>query len=409
MITVAVTGGIGSGKSTVSTVLREHGAVVVDSDQLAREVVAPGSPGLAAIADAFGPAVLTAEGALDRAALAAVVFADPAARRQLEQITHPRVRGRFEQIRAAAPAEAIVVNDIPLLTTLAQAASFHLVIGVRADVEVRVERLVGRGLAESDARARIAAQLSDEQRAPLCDVVLANHGPRSELADAVAALWTNRLVPFEGNVRAGRRAGRGAPRLVPPRASWADDARRLAARISVAAGGARVDHIGSTAIPGMPAKDILDLQLTVDSLDRADDLAPTLTAAGFPAVPGIRADTPHLVGADPDGADPAGWVKRYHANADPGQSLNLHVRVRDWPNWRCALLLRDWLTADAAAAAEYRALKEGLAQRFAGDPDADRYAQAKEPWLAQAYGRAEQWAATTGWRPTQPGTVGPSA
>lgn len=409
MITVAVTGGIGSGKSTVSTVLREHGAVVVDSDQLAREVVAPGSPGLAAIADAFGPAVLTAEGALDRAALAAVVFADPAARRQLEQITHPRVRGRFEQIRAAAPAEAIVVNDIPLLTTLAQAASFHLVIGVRADVEVRVERLIGRGLAESDARARIAAQLSDEQRAPLCDVVLANHGPRSELADAVAALWTNRLVPFEGNVRAGRRAGRGAPRLVPPRASWADDARRLAARISVAAGGARVDHIGSTAIPGMPAKDILDLQLTVDSLDRADDLAPTLTAAGFPAVPGIRADTPHLVGADPDGADPAGWVKRYHANADPGQSLNLHVRVRDWPNWRCALLLRDWLTADAAAAAEYRALKEGLAQRFAGDPDADRYAQAKEPWLAQAYGRAEQWAATTGWRPTQPGTVGPSA
>lgn len=409
MITVAVTGGIGSGKSTVSTVLREHGAVVVDSDQLAREVVAPGSPGLAAIADAFGPAVLTAEGALDRAALAAVVFADPAARRQLEQITHPRVRGRFEQIRAAAPAEAIVVNDIPLLTTLAQAASFHLVIGVRADVEVRVERLVGRGLAESDARARIAAQLSDEQRAPLCDVVLANHGPRSELADAVAALWTNRLVPFEGNVRAGRRAGRGAPRLVPPRASWADDARRLAARISVAAGGARVDHIGSTAIPGMPAKDILDLQLTVDSLDRADDLAPTLTAAGFPAVPGIRADTPHLGGADPDGADPAGWVKRYHANADPGQSLNLHVRVRDWPNWRCALLLRDWLTADAAAAAEYRALKEGLAQRFAGDPDADRYAQAKEPWLAQAFGRAEQWAATTGWRPTQPGTVGPSA
>ncbi|HOZ59491.1 MAG TPA: dephospho-CoA kinase, partial [Nakamurella multipartita] len=364
MITVAVTGGIGSGKSTVSTVLRDHGAVVVDSDHLAREVVAPGSPGLAAIAQAFGPAILTADGALDRAALAAVVFADPAARRQLELITHPRVRGRFEQIRAAAPAEAVVVNDIPLLTTLAQAASFHLVIGVRAEAEIRVERLIGRGLTEVDARARIAAQLSDEQRAPLCDVMLANHGPRTELAGAVDGLWTQRLIPFESNVRAGRRAERGAPRLVAPRASWADDARRLAARISAAAGGARVDHIGSTAIPGLPAKDVLDLQLTVDSLDQADALAPALAAAGFPTVPGIRADTPH-----PESTDPAGWVKQYHANADPGQSLNLHVRVRDWPNWRCALLLRDWLIADPAAIAEYRALKEGLAQRFAGDPD----------------------------------------
>ena len=404
MITVAVTGGIGSGKSTVSTVLREHGAVVVDSDQLAREVVAPGSPGLAAIAQAFGPAMLTADGALDRAALAAVVFADPAARRQLEQITHPRVRGRFEQIRAAAPAEAIVVNDIPLLTTLAQAASFHLVIGVRAEAEIRVERLIGRGLTEVDARARIAAQLSDEQRAPLCDVMLANHGPRTELAGAVDGLWAQRLIPFEGNVRAGRRAERGAPRLVAPRASWADDARRLATRISAAAGGARVDHIGSTAIPGLPAKDVLDLQLTVDSLDQADALAPALAAAGFPTVPGIRADTPH-----PESADPAGWVKRYHANADPGQSLNLHVRVRDWPNWRCALLLRDWLIADPAAIAEYRALKQGLARRFAGDPDADRYAQEKEPWLAQAYCRAQQWATSTAWRPAETGTVGPSA
>src|SRR6478609_12159270 len=119
MITVAVTGGIGSGKSTVSAVLRERGAVVADSDQLAREVVAPGSPGLRAIAAAFGPSMLTAEGVLDRAALAAVVFADPAARKRLEEITHPLVRGRFEEIRRGAGEDAIVVNDIPLLTTLA--------------------------------------------------------------------------------------------------------------------------------------------------------------------------------------------------------------------------------------------------------------------------------------------------
>src|SRR6478735_7487704 len=173
MIVLAVTGGIGSGKSTVSSALRDHGAVVADSDRLAREVVAPGSPGLAALEAAFGPPMLTGDGALDRAA---VVFADPAARRRLEQITHPLVRGRFEQIRRAAPDDAIVVNDIPLLTTLDVAATFHLVIGVRADAEVRVARLVGRGLTEADARARIAAQLTDEQRSPLCDVMLDNDG-----------------------------------------------------------------------------------------------------------------------------------------------------------------------------------------------------------------------------------------
>src|SRR4051794_31421440 len=127
MITVAVTGGIGSGKSTATAALRARGAVVVDSDVLAREVVAPGTPGLAAIAEAFGPGVITAEGALDRAALASVVFADPAARAVLEGITHPLVRAGFTEIRSRAPADAVVVNDIPLLTTMAAAAGFHLV------------------------------------------------------------------------------------------------------------------------------------------------------------------------------------------------------------------------------------------------------------------------------------------
>jgi dephospho-CoA kinase len=409
MIVIAVTGGIGSGKSTVSSVLGERGAVVADSDQLAREVVAPGTVGLAAIEAAFGPSVLTADGALDRAALAAVVFADPAARRRLEQITHPLVRGRFDQIRRAAPPDAIVVNDIPLLTTLGVAASFHLVIGVRADAEVRVARLIDRGLTEADARARIGAQLTDEQRAPLCDVVLANDGDRPTLAAAVDALWTDRLVPFDRNVRAGVRAPRGGPLLVPPRPGWPADARRLAARVSTAVGGARVDHIGSTAIPGMPAKDVIDLQLTVDSWAQADEWAAALAAAGFPRPAGDWWDTPH-----PADDDPARWRKRLHANADPGRSLNLHVRMRDWPNWRYALLLRDWVTADRAAFEEYRMVKEGAAGRFAGDPDASRYAEAKEPWLAAAYPRATAWAAATGWRPAAAGiedrgTVGGSA
>jgi dephospho-CoA kinase len=404
MIVLAVTGGIGSGKSTVSSALRDHGAVVADSDRLAREVVAPGSPGLAAIEAAFGPSMLTGDGALDRAALAAVVFADPAARRRLEQITHPLVRGRFEQIRRAAPDDAIVVNDIPLLTTLDVAATFHLVIGVRADAEVRVARLVGRGLTEADARARIAAQLTDEQRSPLCDVMLDNDGGPDDLADAVGTLWTGRLVPFERNVRAGRRAERGPAVQVDDRPAWRADALRLATRVSAACGGRRVDHIGSTAIPGMPAKDVLDLQLTVDSLEQADGWTSALTAAGFPRPAGEWWDTPH-----PADDDPARWRKRFHANADPGRGVNLHVRAGDRPNWRWSLLFRDWLIADRVAFAEYRDLKVAVARRYADDPTSLRYAEAKEPWFGFAHARAERWAAETGWRPAETGTVGGSA
>ncbi len=299
MITVAVTGGIGSGKSTVSSALRDRGAVVVDSDQLAREVVAPGTPGLAAIADAFGAGMITADGALDRPALASVVFADPAARAVLEGITHPLVRAGFAEIQREAPADAVVVNDIPLLTTLPAAAAFHLVIGVRADAELRVQRLVGRGLSAADARARMAAQLSDDERRPLCDVVLVNHGGPDDLTAEVGELWATRLLPFEQNTRLGRRAPRGGPELVEPQPHWADDGRRLAARVSHAAHGARVDHIGSTAIPGMAAKNVIDLQLTVPDLQTADELDPILAAAGFPRQPGVEQDTPHPVGADP--------------------------------------------------------------------------------------------------------------
>lgn len=394
MITVAVTGGIGSGKSTVSGVLRDQGALVVDSDQLARQVVAAGTPGLAAIEEAFGAAMVGPDGALDRAALAAVVFADPAARRVLEGITHPRVRAAFDDVQRSAAADAVLVNDIPLLTTLPAAASFHLVVGVQADPEVRVRRLVQRGLTENDARARMAAQLSDEERAPLCDVVFSNDADRTELTAAVQALWRDRLVPFEVNTRLQRRADRGGVVVREPRPDWAATARRLAARVSRAAGGARVDHIGSTAIPGMPAKDVIDLQLTVPDLTTADAVAPALAAAGYPRVDGIESDTPH-----PADDDPNYWVKRYHSNADPGQSLNLHVRVRDHPNWRWSLLIRDWLTADPAAAADYLALKEELAQVYALDSSVDRYALGKEPWLVDAHSRAEAWAERTGWSP----------
>jgi len=396
MLTVAVTGGIGSGKSTVSTALAELGAIVVDSDVLAREVVAPSTPGLAAIAAAFGADLIGADGALDRAGLAGIVFADPAARARLEGITHPLVRARAAQIQREAPVDAVVVNDIPILTTLTVAATFHLVVGVRAGEDVRVERLVGRGLAEPDARSRIASQITDNERAELCDVLLDNNGDRALLVASVGDLWRSRIQPFADNVRAGRRVPRSGPRLVDPDPRWPVDARRLAARVSRAAGGARVDHIGSTAIAGMPAKDVIDLQLTVPDMQTADDLAPVLREAGFPVAAGFDRDNPH-----PDGADQRDWCQRLHQNADPGRSINLHLRVTDSAGWRWALLFRDWLTADPSVAADYLALKRSLAAAHAGEPTVAGYAEAKEPWMAAAYGRGMAWAGATGWRPAE--------
>src|SRR3954468_16839997 len=162
--------------------MAERGAVIVDADRIAREVVEPGTPGLAAVVAAFGEEVLGPDGALDRPALAAVVFADPQARARLDGIVHPLVRARATELAAAAPADAVVVHDIPLLVETGQAGRYDVVLVVQADPEVRVARLVARGLAEADARARIAAQATDEQRRAVADVVLDNSGTRDELA-----------------------------------------------------------------------------------------------------------------------------------------------------------------------------------------------------------------------------------
>jgi dephospho-CoA kinase len=314
----------------------------------------------------------------------------------LEGITHPLVRAGAARIQRESPTDAVVVNDIPILTTLAVAATFHLVVGVRATEGVRVTRLIGRGLAEPDARSRIASQITEDERAALCDVLLDNNGDRALLVASVGNLWRSRIQPFADNVRAGRLVKGSGPRLVDPDPRWPVDARRLAARVSRAAGGARVDHIGSTAIAGMPAKDVIDLQLTVPDLQTADDHAQALTAAGFPVNPGLDRDNPH-----PAGADQQDWCKRLHGSADPGRSLNLHLRVRESAGWRWALLFRDWLTADPSVAAEYLMLKRSLASAHAGDPTAAGYAEAKEPWMAAAYGRGMAWAVATGWRPAE--------
>jgi dephospho-CoA kinase len=183
---VGLTGGVASGKSTVAALLRELGAVVVDSDVLAREVVEPGTPGLAAVVEAFGPGVLTADGALDRPALGAVVFGDEAARRRLEAILHPLIRARAAELEAAAPEGTVVVHDIPLLVETGQADRFDAVLVVDVPVETQVERMVrDRGMSREDALARVAAQADREQRLAAATHVVDNTGTREDLRDRV--------------------------------------------------------------------------------------------------------------------------------------------------------------------------------------------------------------------------------
>lgn len=397
MLRVGLTGGIGSGKSTVAGRLAEHGAVLIDSDVLAREVVEPGTPGLAEIVTAFGAEVLARDGSLDRAALAAKVFTDQNARATLNAIVHPRVGARTAELMAAAAPDAIVVHDVPLLVENGLGPNYHLVIIVDTPIETRVRRLVReRGMSEEDVRSRIASQAGDEARRAAADVWLDNGGSRDELLAAVDALWADRLVRYEANVRLNRRATYGPPRLHDPDPTWPAQAERLAARIRRAAGetALRVDHVGSTAIPDLPAKDVIDLQLTVSTLDAADALVDPLTAAGFVFRPDIDHDQPHA--AYPD---PAQWAKRYYNSADPGRVVNLHVRAAGSAGWRFAFQFRDWLRADPAIRAEYLAVKQDLAAQHATDESTLGYADAKEPWFDGAFPRMEEWAAATNWRP----------
>jgi dephospho-CoA kinase len=187
---VGLTGGVASGKSTVSAIFAELGAVVVDADLLAREVVAPGTDGLAAIVAAFGDEALTADGALDRAAMGALVFADAEKRRVLEGIIHPRVRARAAEIEASAPADVVVVHDIPLLTETGQAASFDAVVVVDVPVETQVERMVGlRGMTREEAESRIAAQATREDRLAIATYVVENTGTLEQLRARVAEVY----------------------------------------------------------------------------------------------------------------------------------------------------------------------------------------------------------------------------
>lgn len=323
MLRIGLTGGMGAGKSTVARILTERGAVLVDSDVIAREVVAPGTEGLAALVAAFGADILAADGSLDRPALAAKAFASDEARATLNGITHPLVGRRTAELIAAAPADGIVVQDIPLLVENGLAPFMNLVIIVDAAEETRLRRLVEfRGIDEADARARIAAQATDAQRRAVADVLLDNNGATGLIDAAVHRLWDERLVPFERNLRTRTPAARPELPVAEANPEWPAQARRVIARLAVACGAdARsIEHVGPTAVAGKPAADVLDIRITVADGAAVDGLRDRLTDIGFPPV----AAGDGLLAAS--GVDLAAG-ERLHANADPGRPVNLIVGV----------------------------------------------------------------------------------
>ena len=194
MLRVALTGGIGSGKSLVGEILEELGALVIDSDQLAREVIERGSPGYEEVITAFGDAILS-EGQIDRAKLAAVVFKEKDLRKKLESIIHPLVREAAEKLARNLPGGAILVNQIPLLVESDGAKRFDYVITVSADEDIRRERLRLRGLKDYEITERMAAQVADLDREKIANYILRNDGSIDELTRAVEELMANELLP----------------------------------------------------------------------------------------------------------------------------------------------------------------------------------------------------------------------
>ncbi|MGA5409029.1 dephospho-CoA kinase [Streptomyces lavendulocolor] len=203
MLKVGLTGGIGAGKSEVSRLLSSYGAVLIDADKIAREVVEPGTPGLAAVVAAFGPDVLTAEGTLDRPRLGSIVFSDPESLATLNGIVHPLVGARSAELEAAAGPGAVVIHDVPLLTENGLAPLYDLVVVVDASPGTQLDRLVRlRGMTEADARSRMSAQATREQRLAVADLVIDNDGPLEALEPQVREVW-DRLVERAGEERRG--------------------------------------------------------------------------------------------------------------------------------------------------------------------------------------------------------------
>ncbi len=297
MIRVGLTGGIGAGKSTVARAFSRRGAYLIDADVIAREVVAPGSEGLDELVAEFGADILDPDGALDRAALAARAFVDDDSRKRLNAITHPRVGARTWELIQAAPDDAVVVQDIPLLVEGGLAPMFHLVVIVWADEQIRLERLTQqRGMPADDAAARIRAQADDDQRRAVADVWLDNSGSPEAVAEAAVTLWDERLIPFEANVRAGVVATPSGP--APSGAEVDGIAERTTNRLRAVAG-ERARTVERDA-----SGDGIAIRVTATDEETAAGLVDPLTEAGFPRV------------------DSEGQV---HGSADPGRPVTVRV------------------------------------------------------------------------------------
>ena len=194
MLSIALTGGIGSGKSLAGEIFQELGAVVIDSDQLARDVIERGTDGFDEVVAQFGDEILTG-GDIDRAKLAQIVFKDESARRKLEAIIHPKVRELATKIASRVPSEGVVINQIPLLFETKGAGRFDLVISISSSLDFRRERLIERGLKSYEINRRIEAQATDEDRASIANFVIENNGTVEELEQAIRELWEREIIP----------------------------------------------------------------------------------------------------------------------------------------------------------------------------------------------------------------------
>ena len=203
MLLVALTGGLGSGKSSAAATFREYGAHVIEADVLARESLAIGTRGLGRVEKHFGSGVIAEDNSLNRAALAEIIFRDPTERGILESIVHPEVQRAFKERVAELPASAVVIYEIPLLAEVHRSEEFQLVIVIETPLSIRIERLAKRGFTQAEAMARIAEQSTNDQRRAIADIILSNAKAAPDLAQAVAATWKFRLRKFSENLMAG--------------------------------------------------------------------------------------------------------------------------------------------------------------------------------------------------------------
>ena len=301
VLRVGLTGGTGAGKSTAAARLAARGAVVLDADRLAREVVEPGTEGLAEVVATFGAAVLTPDGALDRAALGRRVFGDDDARARLNALLHPRIAALTAERMAAVDPGVVVVHDVPLLVENRMGPVYHLVAVVHADAAERVRRLVAaQGLTAQDAAARIAAQADDVARRAAADVWLDNSGDTGALVEQVDRLWDGRLLPYAENLRLHRPAA--DPRGEPDPGAVA----RVRARILHALGPDGADG----DVRAVPPADVRAVELVVQVRD--PELLPQVRA---------RLDAAGFVAPSAPGAD--GLLLRA---ADPGLPVTVHLR-----------------------------------------------------------------------------------